>query len=178
MLSSTDIRRRDRAHSCFPRVSMHTRRLATKTATALLPTPPRGAVLWVHAHTQKKRRKKENGAALARGAVLWVHARTQNKRRKKEKRLSPASNRRRRCPKWSSERPRMGQRGNLRRKKSISKSMLCLSYAVRWRDIALPFCMQEFFRLKNGPYSQKAKKNHCMQPKTELFHHDCFSTPV
>ena len=46
---------------------MHTRRLVTKTATAILPTllyPPAPA-------------DTRDGVALARGAVLWVHARTQ-----------------------------------------------------------------------------------------------------
>ena len=51
------------------------RRLATKTATALLVTPPLPA---------------RDGAVLARGAVLGVYARTRNERRKKGKRIESA----------------------------------------------------------------------------------------
>ena len=51
----------------FPRVSRHTQRLATKTATAL-----------------------RDGAGLAGGAVLRVHARTRIEKRRKEKRTESA----------------------------------------------------------------------------------------
>ena len=33
-----------------------------------------------------------------------------------------------------------------------------------------PFCMQYFFRFKNGPFSQKAKKHNLTRLKTEQFH--------
>ena len=34
-----------------------------------------------------------------------------------------------------------------------------------------PFLMFFFFRLKNGPFSPKAKKQNLMEPKTKQFHH-------
>ena len=41
------------------------------------------------------------------------------------------------------------------------------------------FFMRDFLRLKNGPFSQKAKKkHHLMRLKTEQFHHRFFWTPV
>ena len=69
-----NIRGPDRAHSCFPRASMSTRRLATKTATALPATPP----LYPPAPADTR-----DGTVHARVAVLWVHARTRNRKGKK-----------------------------------------------------------------------------------------------
>ena len=35
-------------------------------------------------------------------------------------------------------------------------------------------CYARFFRFKNGPFPQKAKKHHLMPLKTEQFHHSFF----
>ena len=110
--------RPDRTHSCIPRVSSRTRRLGTKSATALLATP-----LYPPAHAVTR-----DGAGLACGAVLGVHARTRNERRKKEestesanrkentktRRKGPASSERRRFRSGSSEKPGMYQPSTLR----------------------------------------------------------------
>ena len=76
ILSSTDIRRPDKAHFCFSRVSRHTRHLATKTATALFPTPrlpasarrhprwrrarPRCRALGTRTHTKQNKTTQHN----------------------------------------------------------------------------------------------------------------------
>ena len=87
-------------------------------ATALLPTPPIPAGACRHTR---------DGAGFARGAVPWVHADTHAHKPKDEtiegNRLSPARNRRRRCPSGSSEMPGMYQPSALRKETKVSKSI-------------------------------------------------------
>ena len=104
--------RPDRAHSCIPRVSRHKRRLGTKAATALLAPPPLLASTRRH-----PRRHRACSPCRARGT------RTRNERREKEGRtqkcqemektknrwIGPPSNKGRRFPSGSSERPGMYQ---------------------------------------------------------------------
>ena len=96
----------DRAHSCFPRVSRHTRRLATKTAIALLATPPGIPTApgspgvpcseYTHAHETKEEKGEKE---LEKTKNRWK---------------GPASKKGRRFPRGSSERPGMYQPSTFR----------------------------------------------------------------
>ena len=108
-------RRPDKAHPRSRRVSRHTCRLATKTATALLPTPPSTC-----------QGPLTPAAAPGSPAVpCFGYTRTHTKHKEK-KRLWPASNRRRRCPSGSSERPEYVPTEHAQENKKKKKISMCI----------------------------------------------------
>ena len=111
--------RLDRAHSCFPRVSRLTRRLATKTATVLLAPPPLPASTRRHPRRCRARprcrarstrtrtkRKKRKGKKSQKCQEKWRKQRTAVKVRQVIQGGGFQSG--------SSERPEMYQRSTLR----------------------------------------------------------------